>query len=155
MTSFNEAAGIHRRKPEVDYEFAERAWYFASMRPPEFTGGNTTPVRNSTLSGIFASMRPPEFTGGNAREGGRDRRQGHGASMRPPEFTGGNGLDLSGSRAPGSLASMRPPEFTGGNALVIDASRTSTRGGFNEAAGIHRRKLVEELQYLRDARVLQ
>ena len=37
---FNEAAGIHRRKPQhrgVDGDSAEPA----SMRPPEFTGGNS------------------------------------------------------------------------------------------------------------------
>ena len=37
------------------------------------------------------------------------------------------------------LASMRPPEFTGGN----DPSQRRDQGravGFNEAAGIHRRK---------------
>ena len=35
---------------------------------------------------------------------------------------------------------MRPPEFTGGN--LSDASIiTSIMAGFNEAAGIHRRKL--------------
>ena len=35
---------------------------------------------------------------------------------------------------------MRPPEFTGGN--CASSTWTATRsGGFNEAAGIHRRKL--------------
>ena len=40
MKCFNEAAGIHRRKRsrgQGEYDFA----YAASMRPPEFTGGNT------------------------------------------------------------------------------------------------------------------
>ena len=37
---FNEAAGIHRRKPPAeDAEPEPEA--AASMRPPEFTGGNT------------------------------------------------------------------------------------------------------------------
>ena len=35
---------------------------------------------------------------------------------------------------------MRPPEFTGGNAAHSPAFGKSTRHGFNEAAGIHRRK---------------
>ena len=42
------------------------------------------------LAGDMASMRPPEFTGGN-RTGKPARYFGPGkASMRPPEFTGGN-----------------------------------------------------------------
>ena len=38
-SSFNEAAGIHRRKPvaRVVTRYLDR---IASMRPPEFTGGN-------------------------------------------------------------------------------------------------------------------
>ena len=38
-TGFNEAAGIHRRKPSFVAVDATRE-FFASMRPPEFTGGN-------------------------------------------------------------------------------------------------------------------
>ena len=43
----------------------------------------------------IASMRPPEFTGGNAiRLSFLDRcRRSSNASMRPPEFTGGNVRD--------------------------------------------------------------
>ena len=36
-------------------------------------------------------------------------------------------------------ASMRPPEFTGGNRRTAPAA-SPRRRGFNEAAGIHRRK---------------
>ena len=37
----------------------------ASMRPPEFTGGN--PAHGCVrVVGADASMRPPEFTGGNS-----------------------------------------------------------------------------------------
>ena len=36
---------------------------------------------------------------------------------------------------------MRPPEFTGGNPTPAGQARTDDRG-FNEAAGIHRRKLA-------------
>ena len=60
-------------------------------------------------------MRPPEFTGGNQRQSGN-----------------GAGVDLG--------ASMRPPEFTGGN-FVIKHETAFYELGFNEAAGIHRRKL--------------
>ena len=37
---------------------------FASMRPPEFTGGNLA-LHGDTVARGRASMRPPEFTGGN------------------------------------------------------------------------------------------
>ena len=37
---FNEAAGIHRRKLAIDFE-VQIDDTIASMRPPEFTGGNT------------------------------------------------------------------------------------------------------------------
>ena len=37
--SFNEAAGIHRRKPLVRVA-VQAVHMLASMRPPEFTGGN-------------------------------------------------------------------------------------------------------------------
>ena len=46
---FNEAAGIHRRKPTRQGENYERD-YKASMRPPEFTGGN----------GCQRGSRPPK-----------------------------------------------------------------------------------------------
>ena len=36
---FNEAAGIHRRKPQERLNDEQRL-AAASMRPPEFTGGN-------------------------------------------------------------------------------------------------------------------
>ena len=90
-------------------------------------------------------MRPPEFTGGNAvMQGGKLQLRVH-ASMRPPEFTGGNAVMQGGKLQLRVHASMRPPEFTGGNAET-DASADraelfATR--FNEAAGIHRRKLEE------------
>ena len=110
----------------------------ASMRPPEFTGGNGgRTLKSLPLYGI-ASMRPPEFTGGNLVQCDADGANCLNASMRPPEFTGGN-EPATQVVSPGVVASMRPPEFTGGN-----RSRRG-RGGqarprFNEAAGIHRRK---------------
>ena len=84
---FNEAAGIHRRKPWHTYTLARHPE--ASMRPPEFTGGNVLPYNGTTLAIGGASMRPPEFTGGNQDEAAR-RCARENASMRPPEFTGGN-----------------------------------------------------------------
>ena len=35
------------------------------MRPPEFTGGNTSACAVIVGGPFCASMRPPEFTGGN------------------------------------------------------------------------------------------
>ena len=43
VTCFNEAAGIHRRKHRRDV-FAACPVEVASMRPPEFTGGNPKPT---------------------------------------------------------------------------------------------------------------
>ena len=37
----------------------------ASMRPPEFTGGNASSTAARIVRLDHASMRPPEFTGGN------------------------------------------------------------------------------------------
>ena len=110
--SFNEAAGIHRRKREqTDADI--KLVLAASMRPPEFTGGNVAVISISRSTFSTASMRPPEFTGGN-RSGGAEVPAVREASMRPPEFTGGNVV----------MAGTLPPV----------AKR------FNEAAGIHRRK---------------
>ena len=89
MNRFNEAAGIHRRKLERR-ELTPEQRLQASMRPPEFTGGNRRryqarcyqpQARFNEAAGIhrrkrsrmgevvqaeqLASMRPPEFTGGN------------------------------------------------------------------------------------------
>ena len=60
--------------------------------------------------------------------------------MRPPEFTGGNSLQRVAQVVELVIASMRPPEFTGGN-ITASGSGQVSRCGFNEAAGIHRRKL--------------
>ena len=59
--------------------------------------------------------------------------------MRPPEFTGGNIAVAFAGVALVWLASMRPPEFTGGNIVAGELGGVRNRG-FNEAAGIHRRK---------------
>ena len=98
----------------------------ASMRPPEFTGGNNAAgwrARRSTSHGLAeASMRPPEFTGGNTMGDPARQRPGgarYGASMRPPEFTGGNPAYRCAPTGIADTASMRPPEFTGGNTRAI------------------------------------
>ena len=85
-----------------------------------------------------ASMRPPEFTGGNGQDKGLPG-PAEGASMRPPEFTGGNAGLRGRFTAPPHTASMRPPEFTGGNRRA-SPTRDDRQPRFNEAAGIHRRK---------------
>ena len=94
-SSFNEAAGIHRRKRRQDRHQAIRTALRASMRPPEFTGGNGNPPGNLS-HGSYQILRV--------------------ASMRPPEFTGGNFCYIPFTvYLPYLNASMRPPEFTGGN----------------------------------------
>ncbi len=66
-----------------------------------------------------ASMRPPEFTGGNSPGDVRYREMVLHASMRPPEFTGGNRSVLLVQGLLHIDASMRPPEFTGGNEYLV------------------------------------
>ena len=60
MPAFNEAAGWRKLRPGIVDELVH-----ASMRPPEFTGGNALTVANGAAGVDDASMRPPEFTGGN------------------------------------------------------------------------------------------
>ena len=60
--------------------------------------------------------------------------------MRPPEFTGGNQRIGCGGDRILVAASMRPPEFTGGNGPRRPSRQPAVSPGFNEAAGIHRRK---------------
>ena len=61
--------------------------------------------------------------------------------MRPPEFTGGNLATLPARAEQQIRASMRPPEFTGGNMANVNPYCNVVNVRFNEAAGIHRRKL--------------
>ena len=51
-------------------------------------------------------------------------------------------MKLTSSIQRGSaVASMRPPEFTGGNGAIMKLQAPFSHRCFNEAAGIHRRKL--------------
>ena len=61
--------------------------------------------------------------------------------MRPPEFTGGKDLAAAVARGAGRIASMRPPEFTGGKPAKLARWAPAPAPRFNEAAGIHRRKV--------------
>ena len=70
VPSFNEAAGIHRRKEGNELAPILMANH-ASMRPPEFTGGKQFAGESLQLAVEFASMRPPEFTGGKDSRFGR------------------------------------------------------------------------------------
>ena len=63
------------------------------MRPPEFTGGNTSP----------ASITSPTSTSFN-EAAGIHRRKLHALRLRVVDA---------------AAASMRPPEFTGGNRLAL------------------------------------
>ena len=111
---FNEAAGIHRRKPETAARVLPRP--VASMRPPEFTGGN----QELSLVAVHvntASMRPPEFTGGNVRH----------PIWEPPDLWCKCFNEAAG------IHRRKPLQRTGGQPHRLPS-------GFNEAAGIHRRK---------------
>ena len=164
---FNEAAGIHRRKP-TSVPAPLSSVDPASMRPPEFTGGNgrcrvrasqrqrprfneaagihrRKPRRRPAAPGTCSPPRFNEAAGIHRRKpgegraprpgarcfneaagihrrkpAGREHRRIHlrPASMRPPEFTGGNVLSATARVASVTGASMRPPEFTGGNAAL-------------------------------------
>ena len=75
----------------------------ASMRPPEFTGGNVDADRGSPMPYALGSFN--EAAGIHRRKPiilARDNAQPLlQASMRPPEFTGGNGRWTSKTATPG------------------------------------------------------
>ena len=110
------------------------------MRPPEFTGGKRPPVPLPQDPSEYCFN---EAAGIHRRKEARVYLLASGdlaASMRPPEFTGGkHGQRVRGDQLP-LRASMRPPEFTGGKYAIPAAGRLRS-AGFNEAAGIHRRKV--------------
>ena len=89
---FNEAAGIHRRKhaaPNTTYLRTTDRFNEAAGIHRRKLQGHAAPDHR-----IDASMRPPEFTGGNQRVADAMEQAEQAASMRPPEFTGGNVTDL-------------------------------------------------------------
>ena len=68
----------------------------ASMRPPEFTGGNSL----SEILGLLNGRRFNEAAGIHRRKLGtatNGMMELLSASMRPPEFTGGNYLPVGGA----------------------------------------------------------
>ena len=100
-------------------------------------------------------MRPPEFTGGNASTNGGvgnvvvGFNEAAGIHRRKPAERRVKVLDVE-------AASMRPPEFTGGNGPMPETDQTPRPTGcFNEAAGIHRRKLWMPPSLVFSASVLQ
>ena len=108
----------------------------ASMRPPEFTGGNPCFSVRLGDTPLVASMRPPEFTGGNTTTAGRSRWR-----RRRQSFNEAAGIH-------------RRKRLSSTDACFNDAAgihrrklRFMARGGFNEAAGIHRRKLDTWIEY--------
>ena len=125
---FNEAAGIHRRKPAAGGRHERRAGSGFNEAAGIHRRKRCTDLKRSG-GYLLASMRPPEFTGGNV-----DRHPGGTGVLRP--------------------ASMRPPEFTGGNCGPARRSR-STWASFNEAAGIHRRKLLRRPKLCKALAALQ
>ena len=133
---FNEAAGIHRRKPAASAHRSPGR----RIRFNEAAGIHRRKLQREPANARMARRGFNEAAGIHRRKpaNGTAEIPGHIASMRPPEFTGGNDLWV-GLDEDGYKASMRPPEFTGGNGRV--RPRPQRRNpGFNEAAGIHRRK---------------
>ena len=111
---FNEAAGIHRRKPELGLTIQDGGTQ-ASMRPPEFTGGNSRPPRTRCHHG-------PSFN----EAAGIHRRKLEGnvvATGGPERFNEAAGIHR-----------RKPTPCVPCGAM--------TQACFNEAAGIHRRKLA-------------
>ena len=118
LSRFNEAAGIHRRKPTPSGLVSD-SQVFASMRPPEFTGGNI-----ASLQGY----RSPATPGFNEAAGIHRRKppsRSTGICRRSTGFNEAAGIHrrkhlTMGERFKGrEIASMRPPEFTGGNVLSV------------------------------------
>ena len=58
-SGFNEAAGIHRREPtSLDaIVCTHRPGAIASMRPPEFTGGNAGRYMHLRIAGLFEELQ--------------------------------------------------------------------------------------------------
>ena len=108
-SSFNEAAGIHRRKPDY-WAHINVPVPNASMRPAETR--NLPSVRPAVSQ---ASMRPPEFTGGNASPRRRPRLASATCFNEAAGIHRRKQLRFYVGHCDGKHASMRPPEFTGGN----------------------------------------
>ena len=101
---FNEAAGIHRRKLSPPRRRLPRRAPLASMRPPEFTGGNVIKLPDKVSPTL---LRFNEAAGIHRRKLEVDQRaldEEDDASMRPPEFTGGNSPSVSISNSVESFA---------------------------------------------------
>ena len=135
-TSFNGAAGIHRRKPGS----SRRTGSCATVG---FNGAAGIHRRKPCASQHGAAMgKKLQWGRRNSPAETRTRhplsRAGEPASMGPPEFTGGNTIRRLPRLIP-HVASMGPPEFTGGN-TPSSPGPAAAPGRFNGAAGIHRRK---------------
>ena len=117
--SFNEAAGIHRRK---HVRIPARPWYrFSYVCFNEAAG-----IHRRKLFQALTVDAPPAIGGFNEAAGIHRRKRAWQLGKPGTSMT----------------ASMRPPEFTGGNLWIgiVALPPVESTGGFNEAAGIHRRK---------------
>ena len=110
---FNEAAGIHRRKPEGLHRLTPGSKCFN-----EAAGIHRRKLRvllAMVLTTGSASMRPPEFTGGN-RPGRRNR-----PTRSRSRFNEAAGIHRR-------------------KRCIVWIAPSTSYSSFNEAAGIHRRK---------------
>ena len=114
LVGFNEAAGIHRRK-RVRIATAHEPTHCASMRPPEFTGGNHA-------TAAWRRSAPARFN----EAAGIHRRK----PMRQV-------IPQTESESFNEAAGIYRRK------LSFDGQAVSRLSCFNEAAGIHRRKPLE------------
>ena len=115
-SSFNEAAGFTRRKPQ---RLREVLIYDSCFNEAAgFTRRKRRNSRSYSINNNIASMRPPDLPGGNA-ETVFVRPQRSQASMRPPDLPGGNRARRRRRTWRGCYASMRPPDLPGGNSRAL------------------------------------
>ena len=97
IPGFNEAGGFLPRKRRRKTQ-AGTTTPVASMRPEDFSPGNTESFYVFGSKDDEASMRPEDFSPGNAQPGAdRPLRAGQ-ASMRPEDFSPGNQRKRPASR---------------------------------------------------------
>ena len=109
------------------------------MRPPEFTGGNSTLATTLNRLGPCGFNEAAGIHRRKLETLKNDKKSLQDASMRPPEFTGGNLQAVLAVHAVvpcfNEAAGIHRRKPT-----ACSARSTATTWSFNEAAGIHRRK---------------
>ena len=138
-TCFNEAGGFLPRKPTS--ECSQHQTQSASMRPGDFSPGNTHPTMPLPAPATPASMRPGDFSPGNLSQSSVDSPAPHlcfneAGGFLPRKHIGRRLRELADRHA-----SMRPGDFSPGNVIRRPRSPWAAATGFNEAGGFLPRKL--------------